>query len=163
MAAPLPITHTACARSYWSGVKSWPRDSGRLMIENHAGDVAIARQFVNRRLPSVICCCVSRSGTRLATFGNPLSRSKSVRFSPYSSTRDVRPLASLLSAGRSLRIRMFVAPNCSTCRRAASLPPWPSATITITASTPKMMPSAVSKDRKRCNIRLRRPRRKFSK
>ena len=51
------------------------------------------------------------------------------------------------SGGFDERTMMFVAPSAETSRSALILLPSPTATTTITAATPRMMPRLVSVDR----------------
>ena len=52
---------------------------------------------------------------------------------------------------------MFVAPSSSMRSWASRLAPSPTASIEITAATPKMRPKAVRPERSLCSIRLLRP------
>ena len=65
-----------------------------------------------------------------------------------------RPSACVSSVGLTERTMMLVAPSCSIRSWASRLEPSPTASIEITAATPKTMPSTVSPERSLCSSRL---------
>jgi hypothetical protein len=105
---------------------------------------------------------VFRKGTRSSTSGNVRSRAKSVRLSPNSFINVARLELSVLSGGGFDWTRMFRAPSCWSCSSASRLAPSPIATMMMTAATPMMIPSAVSRLRSLWSRRFFNPSRKVS-